>query len=250
SASECTFLAKKPIRIPAIIPLIVEPTTMLRSCDRTSGVNQDVNPSKIPSTPPRINPYTTLFIAGLLGRLCAALILLLNAEPNSFSAAAKKVEKLARSSTPEPARLLPDTGSPSEPPCEIHFRDRQKQANHPDIERYRSQARLPTHNDWRDLQPSLFVISPQPLSEQIPPLHAAHSCCSIALLQPLAAYCREGTEELRRANKYLRVRPDHQFRLALVRVPCISACLEPFHARFSRASFLPANSQQELQRDL
>src|ERR1700735_3038825 len=136
SASECTFLAKNPIRTPAIIPLIVEPTTMLRSCDRTSGVNQDVNPSKIPNTPPRINPYTTLFIPGLLGRPYAALILLLNAPPNSFSAAAKKVATLARSSTPKPTRWLPDNGSPSDSPFEICSRDRLKQGNRLDIPRY------------------------------------------------------------------------------------------------------------------
>src|ERR1700751_340523 len=84
---------------------------------------------------------------------CAALTLLLNAQPNSFSAAAKKVAKLARSSTPEPARLLPDNGSSSEPPCEIHFRDKLRQGNRLDIARYRSRDRSPTRSDWRDLQP-------------------------------------------------------------------------------------------------
>src|ERR1700758_252739 len=160
--------------------------------------------------------------------------LLLNAQPNSFSAAAKKVAKLAQSSTPEPARLLPDNGSSSEPPCEIHFRDKLRQGNRPDIARYRSRDRSPTRSDWRDLQPEPFVISRGRPSELA-------SCHSPEI---------EGSHP---GNKCQRVRPNDQFRPAPVRAPCIPPCLESFHARFSMASFLLAHSvssPQEFRRDL
>ena len=56
-------MAAPAINTPATIPLIVEPTTIVKSCDLTSGVNQEVSPSKMPKIPPKINPYATLFIA-------------------------------------------------------------------------------------------------------------------------------------------------------------------------------------------
>src|SRR4029078_11927571 len=44
------------------IPLIVDPTTIPISCERTSGVNQAVKPSKMPRTPPSKSPSNNLFI--------------------------------------------------------------------------------------------------------------------------------------------------------------------------------------------
>src|ERR1700722_3961131 len=84
-------------------------------------------------------------------------------------------------------------------------------------------------------------------------MKAADSHNSIELTappQPPAAYRSKGTEELRRGNKFRRVRLDHQFRPPLVRAPCSPPCPGPFHARFLMASFLPANAPQELQREL
>src|SRR5215469_16698772 len=115
------------------------------------------------------------------------LILLLNAQPNSFSAAATKAAKRARSNMPEPARWLPDNGSPSGPLFAIRSRDKPKPANRLDIAQYRRQGRSPTHNVEHDLPPSLFAISRRRLSEQIRALHLARSHCLIDPSQTPAA---------------------------------------------------------------
>src|ERR1700682_2150699 len=62
-ASEFTLFANQPIKTPAITPLMVDPITMPIIPGRTSGVNQAVSPSRIPSSPPRTNPKIGLFIS-------------------------------------------------------------------------------------------------------------------------------------------------------------------------------------------
>src|ERR1700692_2691700 len=69
SASECTFRANTPMRIPAIMPLIVDPITMPAISDRASGVNQAVIPSIAPRIAPNRRPKRTLFMVILLSLL-------------------------------------------------------------------------------------------------------------------------------------------------------------------------------------
>ena len=44
--------ANNPISAPAMRPFTVDPATIPRSWERTSGVNQAVRPSRMPSAPP------------------------------------------------------------------------------------------------------------------------------------------------------------------------------------------------------
>src|SRR5258708_13970815 len=59
----CTLRANAPAARPVRTPLKQDPTTMPATCERTSGVNHAVNPSKIPSTPPRAMPTISFFIS-------------------------------------------------------------------------------------------------------------------------------------------------------------------------------------------
>src|SRR3989442_3179874 len=53
-------------------PLTVEPITIPNSCDRTSGVNQAVSPSRIPRAPPTTSATPMRFIVALLVRAGAS----------------------------------------------------------------------------------------------------------------------------------------------------------------------------------
>src|ERR1700730_12118198 len=65
SASECTLRANTPMRIPAMMPLIVDPITMPAISARASGVNQAVIPSMAPRIAPNRSPKRILFIGHL-----------------------------------------------------------------------------------------------------------------------------------------------------------------------------------------
>src|SRR3954470_11364613 len=71
ATSECTLVANKPMITPVSRPLIVEPITMPTICERTSGVNSAVRPSKMPRKPPRSVANRGLF-TGCLHRFCYA----------------------------------------------------------------------------------------------------------------------------------------------------------------------------------
>src|SRR4051812_37027805 len=58
-----TFRANRPMIAPAISPLNVDPTTMPIRPARTSGVNQALRPSRIPSAPPTRIPTAMRFMS-------------------------------------------------------------------------------------------------------------------------------------------------------------------------------------------
>src|SRR6185503_13973842 len=63
AVTEWTRVANQPASTPTTSPLNVDPITMPTICGATSGAdNRALSPSNTPSTAPRINPSTGLFI--------------------------------------------------------------------------------------------------------------------------------------------------------------------------------------------
>src|SRR6266852_3314592 len=62
------YPVRRPISAPAMRPFTVDPMTIPINCERTSGVNQAVSPSKMPSAPPTSKATVIRLIVALLLR--------------------------------------------------------------------------------------------------------------------------------------------------------------------------------------